>query len=1700
MKQFLYSSTGNNLLKGIIPGLLFFLFVSLSNGLKAQVYSANFNSNIQSWVNGSSNSWSRVSTGGVSNSGCLTSTIVCEDGQQQGSCINQNNYFIATPSVSLTGGNTYQISVKCSVATASTRKLVLGVNTSQARSGATTLQNFGYVSTDGYTAFTVNYTPTSSGSPYFVLWGEKNLTQTVGLWLDDFAVTLVNSAPTISLTSPANNSVYNEGASAFTFQASVSDAESNLSKVEFYSNGTKVGEKTSSPYSISYIPTVGGYYSLTAKATDSYGANTTSAARTISFRTMPIIEFVTPDLEFPTYAEGPLSLTVNATDADGTVSYVDFYLDGDLVYTDMASPWSYSWSATAGTHEFNAVATDNHGLQSDQNAFPAGFGIETNTCSLSAPTSSSNTICEGASLTFTSGYSSLLTGTIQWQRQPSGGSWANISGATSASYSATLSGNYRGIWTFENGAMCTTTSKTLVVAPNPTVTVAPVTVYGNEPALAVAVASGGTAPYTYSWSTGSCEGYSPCDSVMISNFNSPVTVSVEDGNGCLVVTNVVQISLYNNDDFLTGNILGNLTDAEFGSKLNATETLFQEFINESKSNSSSNAGRTLQSTDVVFIPVVVAVCGPVATVQNDASVENIEFMFSKINAFYKNHPFIGSDGKNKVIKLCFAGTDIQGQTIPHPIYSKFDSPALNTVLFGSTGPLSSSYYPIINQIFPNFTNSTNPRFPYQNYLRMYIGTLQAYNPTTQTGTSAFSFYPSRHALFSGHPTDDPIHYDGVYVDYRIVNGTSTGANIVAHEIGHWFDVYHPFDHLGTSTFCSSVVAEANHDYYKLNPITNKYEPTWDFVKDTRPLTNKWDVQSPTVACSSVASGPTFCDPIPDPNNELLLQTKLNIMDYGSKQCTGLLSQGQIERMYYALNFYRPALTTIENAINTGVICLDQEPVSSFSVSKTNICGTLNEVTATRFPIPAGWTGKWISSGGGVSEPTLTGNNATFTISTSTSRVVTLTWKLTKSDLTVTKENSIEILVSENCIGSGNYKSNVFFGQNAGISFVANESLATPNSTAASNSILNDRLDQTGSLATFSDANGNLKFYAGGVNLWNAAGTKVTSGLQSISTYSQFGLALPDPDGGTIYGYLITVSSNHGIRCHKIHLANINTSSPSLSLTSLNLEATNPTTDSPPLTTASPQSIRTTNKITACKIPNEAAYWIISQGAVGTSWQGRLLFFKLTSSGLAYHHFQEAGKFMAYGILAVSPDGKYLVNTFTNLSNTGYGESPENAVIYNLYPQEGKIYLTRELTVTGVTGNASAFGASFDATSKYLYTFVNLAPTLSGSTETRYAGIYSYDLDPCNSLEGQLVSLKPFGTSPTNSLMLGADKKIYISKDVDPKLQDYLTSMNLTTSPPHLLIAKNGKDLGVIHFPSAPTEKGVDWEAIPLPDPMKSYGGLGNFIDAMSVQPLAFQGNDIDHPVQLGTNPGSCCLAPVQNLSVSCAGNEHLPLSTGNEVYFSFILRRFCTHYNSSDECTNYEFTLPLRVDVSGTTDFAVTPVLAYKNAISSTLQTPSNFNFSGNVLNLSSSDLNDLNPNSLNVEFLLRVEALSNLASGQFIVKVNYRDFDVAGNNPSCCRIAIENAIKEDQSDQEKIIYPTFLNAFPNPAQTSLTIQTNKTWQSYKIMDTQGRILETGGAFEKELQLQTSSFPNGLYRMVLFGDSESKTVSFQIIK
>lgn len=57
-----------------------------------------------------------------------------------------------------------------------------------------------------------------------------------------------------------------------------------------------------------------------------------------------------------------ITLSANASDADGTITKVDFYDGTTLIGTDNTSPYSFTWSsASAGTHSITAIATDNTG-------------------------------------------------------------------------------------------------------------------------------------------------------------------------------------------------------------------------------------------------------------------------------------------------------------------------------------------------------------------------------------------------------------------------------------------------------------------------------------------------------------------------------------------------------------------------------------------------------------------------------------------------------------------------------------------------------------------------------------------------------------------------------------------------------------------------------------------------------------------------------------------------------------------------------------------------------------------------------------------------------------------------------------------------------------------------------------------------------------------------------------------------------------------------------------------------------------------------------------------------------------------------------------------------------------------------------------------------------------------------------------------
>jgi Bacterial Ig domain/FG-GAP-like repeat/FG-GAP repeat len=105
-----------------------------------------------------------------------------------------------------------------------------------------------------------------------------------------------NAPPTVSLTSPVSGSTFVAPANVI-LTANAVDADGSISKVEFYSGLSKIGEALNEPYSFTWNGVPAGSYSLTARAIDNAGTVATSSTVSITViagGTSPVISSLSP--------------------------------------------------------------------------------------------------------------------------------------------------------------------------------------------------------------------------------------------------------------------------------------------------------------------------------------------------------------------------------------------------------------------------------------------------------------------------------------------------------------------------------------------------------------------------------------------------------------------------------------------------------------------------------------------------------------------------------------------------------------------------------------------------------------------------------------------------------------------------------------------------------------------------------------------------------------------------------------------------------------------------------------------------------------------------------------------------------------------------------------------------------------------------------------------------------------------------------------------------------------------------------------------------------------------------------------------------------------------------------------------------------------------------------------------------------------
>ncbi len=177
------------------------------------------------------------------------------------------------------------------------------------------------------------------------------------------AITVTNVPPLVSISSPINGAAF-PWSSNVVMAASASATGTNVALVEFFANGSKVGEDVTAPFSFTWSNASAGVHQLTAKVTDARNVMTTSAVVTITVTNVSPTVGVTAPANGTTFPWSSNILVATSASAHGTnVALVEFFADSNKLGEDSTSPYSFIWSnAAVGAHQLSAKVTDARAL------------------------------------------------------------------------------------------------------------------------------------------------------------------------------------------------------------------------------------------------------------------------------------------------------------------------------------------------------------------------------------------------------------------------------------------------------------------------------------------------------------------------------------------------------------------------------------------------------------------------------------------------------------------------------------------------------------------------------------------------------------------------------------------------------------------------------------------------------------------------------------------------------------------------------------------------------------------------------------------------------------------------------------------------------------------------------------------------------------------------------------------------------------------------------------------------------------------------------------------------------------------------------------------------------------------------------------------------------------------------------------------
>ncbi|MBL6448111.1 gliding motility-associated C-terminal domain-containing protein [Fulvivirga sp. 29W222] len=173
-----------------------------------------------------------------------------------------------------------------------------------------------------------------------------------------------NTAPTVSITSPANNASFGAGENVV-ITANASDSDGSVVKVEFFYGSTKLGEDSTEPYRYEWNNVLSGTHTITAQAIDNEGGIA-----------MVQITIIVSAGNLSPIADAGLNLKVSLPTDTVTLYGAGEDPDGEIIdyrWAQLAGPKSMVTKISeknvkisdlrAGVYLFELTVTDNDGLK-----------------------------------------------------------------------------------------------------------------------------------------------------------------------------------------------------------------------------------------------------------------------------------------------------------------------------------------------------------------------------------------------------------------------------------------------------------------------------------------------------------------------------------------------------------------------------------------------------------------------------------------------------------------------------------------------------------------------------------------------------------------------------------------------------------------------------------------------------------------------------------------------------------------------------------------------------------------------------------------------------------------------------------------------------------------------------------------------------------------------------------------------------------------------------------------------------------------------------------------------------------------------------------------------------------------------------------------------------------------------------------------